>query len=58
MKYKQIVGGKFTSKEQLRKCFVIDDTKYAEMKTYILLPEKSKEDEKNEKKQKEERNTG
>lgn len=51
MKYKQIVGGKFTSKEQLRKCFVIDDVKYAEMKTYILLPEKSKEDEKNEKKQ-------
>lgn len=51
MKYKQIVGGKFTSKEQLRKCFVIDDAKYAEMKTYILLPEKSKEDEKNEKKQ-------
>ena len=51
MKYKQIVGGKFTSKEQLRKCFVIDDAKYAEMKTYILLPEKSKEDERNEKKQ-------
>ena len=51
MKYKQIVGGKFTSKEQLRKCFVIDDAKYVEMKTYILLPEKSKEDEKNEKKQ-------
>ena len=51
MKYKQIVGGEFTSKEQLRKCFVIDDAKYVEMKTYILLPEKSKEDEKNEKKQ-------
>ena len=51
MKYKQIVGGKFTSKEQLRKCFAIDDAKYVEMKTYILLPEKSKEDEKNEKKQ-------
>ncbi|MDM1550116.1 helix-hairpin-helix domain-containing protein [Empedobacter falsenii] len=51
MKYKQIVGGKFTSKEQLRKCFVIDDAKYVEMKTYILLPEKSKEDERNEKKQ-------
>lgn len=46
MKYKQIVGGKFTSKEQIRKCFVIDDEKYAEMKAYILLPEKSKEDEK------------
>lgn len=46
MKYKQIIGGKFTSKEQIRKCFVIDDEKYAEMKAYILLPEKSKEDEK------------
>lgn len=51
MKYKQIIGGKFTSKDQLRKCFVIDDTKYAEMKAYVLLPEKSKENEKNEKKQ-------
>lgn len=46
MKYKQIVGGKFTSKEQIRKCFVIDDVKYNEMKAYILLPEKTKEDEK------------
>lgn len=46
MKYKQIIGGKFTSKEQIRKCFVIDDEKYAEMRAYILLPEKSKEDEK------------
>lgn len=46
MKYKQIIGGKFTSKEQIRKCFVIDNEKYAEMKAYILLPEKSKEDEK------------
>ena len=51
MKYKQIVGGEFTSKEQLRKCFVIDDEKYAKMKAYILLPEKSKEDEKFQKKQ-------
>ena len=44
MKYKQIVGGKFTSKEQIRKCFVINDEKYNEMQTYILLPEKSKQD--------------
>ena len=51
MKYKQIVGGKFTSKEQLRKCYVIDDTKYAEMHTYILLPNKSKQDIKLNKKQ-------
>lgn len=46
MKYKQILGGKFTSKEQLKKCFVISDEKYLEMKPYILLPEKTKQDEK------------
>lgn len=46
MKYKQTVGGKFISKEQIRQCFVIDDEKYAEMKPYILLPEKSRKDEK------------
>lgn len=51
MKYKQIVGGKFTSKEQLRKCYVIDDTKYAEMQNFILLPNKSKQDERLDKKQ-------
>ena len=46
MKYKQIVGGKFTSKEQIRKCYVISDEKYEEMQAYILLPERSKQDEK------------
>lgn len=46
MKYKQIVGGRFTSKEQIKKCFVVDDEKYAEMQAFILLPEKSKADEK------------
>ncbi|WP_313375173.1 helix-hairpin-helix domain-containing protein [Chishuiella sp.] len=46
MKYKQILGGKFTSKEQLKKCFVVSDEKYLEMKPYILLPEKIKQDEK------------
>lgn len=51
MKYKQIVGGTFTSKEQLRKCYVIDDDKYAEMQPYILLQDKTKQDEKLEKKQ-------
>ena len=46
MKYKQIVGGKFTSKEQIKKCFVISDEKYNEMQRYILLPERTKQDEK------------
>ncbi|MEG0696720.1 MAG: helix-hairpin-helix domain-containing protein, partial [Algoriella sp.] len=51
MKYKQIVGGKFTSKEQIKKCFVISDDKYAEMSRYILLPEHTKQEEKQEKRQ-------
>lgn len=40
LKYKKIVGGEFQSKEQLKKCFVISDEKYAEMHSYIDLPEK------------------
>ena len=51
MKYKQIVGGEFTSKEQIKKCFVISDEKYSEMQRYILLPERTKQDIKQEKKQ-------
>lgn len=51
MKYKQIVGGKFTSKEQIKKCFVVSDDKYAEMSRYILLPEHSKDEQKQEKRQ-------
>ena len=42
LKYKQIVGGEFTSKEQLQKCFVISDEKFEQMNNYILLPEKEK----------------
>jgi DNA uptake protein ComE-like DNA-binding protein len=44
LKYKNIVGGKFTSKEQIQKCFVISDEKYAELALYIQLPEKSNEE--------------
>ena len=40
LKYKRIVGGEFKSKEQLKKCFVISDEKFAEMQSYIDLPEK------------------
>lgn len=42
LKYKRILGGAFTSKEQLKKCFVISDEKYAQMEPYILLPDKEK----------------
>ncbi len=40
IKYKGIVGGKFVSKEQLKKCFVISEEKYAELAPFIQLPEK------------------
>lgn len=39
LKYKEIVGGNFTSKEQLKKCYSISKEKYAELAPYILLPE-------------------
>lgn len=44
MKYKQMLGGKFESKEQIRKCFVVSDEIYQILEPYILLPEKSKSD--------------
>ncbi len=46
LKYKNILGGKFESKEQLKKCFVISDEVYQTLAPYILLPERSKADEK------------
>jgi len=46
MKYKQILGGKFESKEQIKKCFVISEEVYAVLEPKILLPNKSKSDEK------------
>ncbi|RQO42330.1 hypothetical protein DBR39_00190 [Chryseobacterium sp. KBW03] len=39
LKYKSIVGGKFTSKEQLKKCYAISEEKFSELETFILLPE-------------------
>ena len=39
MKYKNILGGQFKSKEQLKKCYMISDEKYNEMQAYIDLPE-------------------
>lgn len=40
LKYKELLGGTFTSKEQIRKCFVISEEKYKELESYIQLPEK------------------
>jgi DNA uptake protein ComE-like DNA-binding protein len=39
LKYKNIVGGKFMSKEQLKKCYAISDEKSRELESFILLPE-------------------
>lgn len=44
LKYKDIVGGTFTSKEQLKKCYAISDEKFEELKPFILLPELSTKD--------------
>lgn len=43
LKYKNIVGGKFLSKEQFKKCFAVSEEKFKELETYILLPETNKE---------------
>ncbi len=40
LKYKSVVGGNFTSKEQFKKCYAISETKYGELEPYILLPNK------------------
>jgi DNA uptake protein ComE-like DNA-binding protein len=43
LNYKKIVGGKFTSKEQFRKCFAVSEEKFAELEPYLALPENNKE---------------
>lgn len=42
LNYKKIVGGKFTSKEQFKKCFAVSEEKFAELESYILLAETGK----------------
>ena len=41
LKYKSILGGNFSSKEQLKKCYAISEEKFIELEPYILLPETS-----------------
>lgn len=43
LNYKKIVGGKFMSKEQFKKCYAVSPEKFAELESYILLPETNKE---------------
>lgn len=43
LNYKKIVGGKFTSKEQLKKCYAISEEKFTELNSFILLPANGKD---------------
>ncbi|WP_144282382.1 helix-hairpin-helix domain-containing protein [Chryseobacterium echinoideorum] len=43
LKYKEIVGGHFTSKEQFKKCFAVSEEKYNELEPFLLLPENGSE---------------
>lgn len=43
LNYKKIVGGKFISKEQFRKCYAVSGEKFSELESYILLPETNKD---------------
>lgn len=38
LKYKKSLGGSFESIDQIKKCFMISDEKFVEMKPYIVLP--------------------
>jgi DNA uptake protein ComE-like DNA-binding protein len=39
LNYKKIVGGKFLSKEQFKKCFAVSAEKFSELEPYLILPE-------------------
>ena len=41
LKYKEVIGGSFSSKEQFRKCYAVSAEKFEQLKKYILLPETS-----------------
>ncbi|MDO5616136.1 MAG: helix-hairpin-helix domain-containing protein [Cruoricaptor ignavus] len=43
LKYKDVVGGTFLSKEQLKKCYAISDAKFSQLEPYILLPNTNRE---------------
>lgn len=38
LKYKKSLGGKFTSLDQIEKCFVISEEKFREMKPFMIFP--------------------
>jgi DNA uptake protein ComE-like DNA-binding protein len=42
LKYKEIVGGEFTSQDQLQKCYSISEEKFTQLQPHILLPKNAK----------------
>ncbi|MEC3877882.1 hypothetical protein [Chryseobacterium salviniae] len=43
LNYKKVVGGKFLSKEQFKKCYAVSEEKFSELRPYIQLPESNSE---------------
>lgn len=43
LNYKKVVGGKFLSKEQFKKCFAVSEEKFSELEPYIALPQTNNE---------------
>lgn len=43
LNYKKVVGGKFLSKEQFKKCFAVSEEKFSELEPYITLPQTNNE---------------
>ena len=39
LKYKEIIGGEFKSKEQLRKCYAFNDENFSRIEAFIELPQ-------------------
>jgi len=45
LKYKKFLGGVFQSKEQFRKCFVIDEDKYKQLLPFLIFTDKNQKKE-------------
>lgn len=43
LRYRRMIGGKFRSKEQFKKCHAVSDEKFAQLRSFILLPETNAE---------------
>ena len=39
LKYREVVGGEFTSKKQLQKCYAFSDEAFGKLEPFLLLPE-------------------